>query len=267
MEIEKTSTTCTVKHTQICKFLGCDGCEKCTLNDKNVKEFEKQKVNARWELTQEHLPVFVDDFHESEACFFCKKRPGNPKDGYALIELANPEPEYEKGMIFGLGNPQREIVGSMIPFPVAICKDCRKRFNLAENFKFYSAIVGFILGIIITLIFSKTRFMQYGQVPIITILFVMALSYGAGKQISKGLIKKYSSEQYFKLFEVPEMKEMEEEGWFVYREEAEKTRMIFTKKKPRENFCYFSYDFRQPEGTEEGEEMSENEMDTDIDMQ
>ena len=36
MEIEKISRKCTVKHTPICKFLGSDGCEKCSLYKSNV---------------------------------------------------------------------------------------------------------------------------------------------------------------------------------------------------------------------------------------
>jgi hypothetical protein len=50
------------------------------------------------------------------------------------------------------------------------------------------------------------------------------------------------------------MREFEDMGWFVYREEADKSRMFITKKKPRKNFNFFSLDPRQPEEPENSEE-------------
>ena len=160
MAIEKISRKCTVKHTPICKFLGSDGCEKCSLYKNNVKEYEKAKTNEIWQVTQSNLPWNADQFHQSETCFFCKKRPGNPKAGYAMLDMAHPDPPYEKGMIFGLGSLQRADVGSLIPFPIAICKECRRHYRLAENFKFYSAVVGFLVGLGVVLSVAKTEFIQ-----------------------------------------------------------------------------------------------------------
>ena len=248
MESEKISRKCTVKHTPICKFLGSDGCEKCSLYKSNVKEFEKVKTNEIWQVTQSNLPWDADAFHESDTCLFCKKRPGNPKAAYAVIDMAHPEPPYEKGMIFGLGKLQREDVGSLIPFPIAICKECRRRYNWAENFKFYSAMIGFVIGLLVVLALSPLEVIRYSPeyIPMVIFLFVMALVYAAGGWISKKLIKKYSNEMYFRVFDIPEMREMEELGWFVYREEQDKTRMLISRKKPREHFRFFSSDPRQP---------------------
>lgn len=246
--IEKISRKCTVKHTPICKFLGSDGCEKCSLYKNNVKEYEKAKTNEIWQVTQNNLPWNADQFHQSETCFFCKKRPGNSKAGYAMLDMAHPDPPYEKGMIFGLGSLQRADVGSLIPFPIAICKECRRHYRLAENFKFYSAVVGFLVGLGVVLSVAKTEFIQYSPeyIPIVILLFVMAVVYALGGWISRKLVKKYGDETYFRVFDIPEMAEMAELGWFVYRDEQEKTRLLLTKKKPREHFCFFSDDPRQP---------------------
>ena len=45
-------------------------------------------------------------------------------------------------------------MGSLIPFPIAICKECRRKYNLVENFKFYSASLGFIIGLLVVLALS-----------------------------------------------------------------------------------------------------------------
>ncbi len=248
MEVQKISRKCTVKHTPICKFLGSDGCEKCSLYNANVKEYEKVKTNEIWEVTQTNLPHNADMFHESETCLFCRKRPGNPKVGYAVIDMAHPDPPYKKGMIFGLGSLQRADVGSLIPFPIAICRECRRKYRLAENFKFYSALLGFVIGLIVVLAISQWEVIQYSPtyIPMVLLLFIMALVYVAGGWLSKKLIKKYSAEMYFRVFDIPETREMDELGWFVYRDEQEKTRMLISSKKPRKNFKFFSDDPRQP---------------------
>ena len=256
IEVEKKSKVCTVKHTPICKFLGCDGCEKCSLYGHDVKEFEKQRTNEIWEVTQSNLPWEADDFHNSETCYFCKKRPGNKKIGYGQVELAHPEPAVDKNYVFGILGADKNPVGSLIPFPIAICKDCKRRFNLVENIKFYSVSVGFIIGLAIVYGFSWTDWIKYSPlyVNVALVLFCMAAAYGIGGFLARRLIKKYENEMYFKVFDIPEMSEFEEMGWFVYREEADKSRMVITKKKPRQNFNFFSMDTRQPEEPENAEE-------------
>lgn len=73
--------------------------------------------------------------NQKPACS-AKSGRGIPRQAYAVLDMAHPEPPYEKGMIFGLGKLQREDVDSLIPFPIAICKECRRKYNLVENFKF-----------------------------------------------------------------------------------------------------------------------------------
>lgn len=138
-------------------------------------------------------------FHESETCLFSKMQAGDPKAAYAVLDMAHPEPPYEKGMIFGLGKLQREDVGSLIPFPIAICKECRRKYNLVENFKFYSASLGFIIGLLVVLALSPLEIIRYSPeyIPVVIFLFVMAVVYATGGWLSKKLIKKYSNEMYF----------------------------------------------------------------------
>ena len=75
----------------------------------------------------------------------------------------------------------------------------------------------------------------------------MAVVYATGGWLSKKLIKKYSNEMYFRVFDIPEMQEMEELGWFVYRDEQEKDKNVDFQKRNRENISnFFSRDPRQP---------------------
>ena len=156
-----------------------------------------------------------------------------------------PTAVHESNMVPGLTTKMLE--GSADRIMVGF-EECRRHYRLAENFKFYSAVVGFLVGLGVVLSVAKTEFIQYSPeyIPIVILLFVMAVVYALGGWISRKLVKKYGDETYFRVFDIPEMAEMAELGWFVYRDEQEKTRLLLTKKKPREHFCFFSDDPRQP---------------------
>jgi hypothetical protein len=176
--------------------------------------------------------------HQSEECLFCKKRPGNKKAGYATVDIAHPDPPHEKGPFFGLGKPSRVPVGSMVQLPVAICKDCKRRFTMIDNFKYYSLVVGFILGLFVVFLFRNTDYLQYAPeyISIVMVLFVMGIIYIAGGWYAKRLVEKDKDLTYFRLFDIPEMKGFSDKGWFVFQDDKEKTRFYFSKKKPRVNY-------------------------------
>ncbi len=240
MSVEKTNKRCSVKNTDICNYLGCDGCEKCVLNN-SAREYEKIHTNEIWQVTQTNLPENADAFHESETCFFCKKRPGNKKDGYAMVDIAHPEPAYEKGPFFGLGKAVRMPVGSLIQLPITICKECRRRHLLIENLKYFSLVAGFLIGLLELFLLQDTEYLQYSPeyIPIVMLLLTIAIFYMVGGWYAKRLVKKNNRLMYYNIFDIPEMQGFKEKGWFVFRDDKEKTRMYFSKKKPRKNFKFF----------------------------
>jgi len=245
----KISNRCSVKYSDVCSFLGCDGCEKCILYKSSVHEYEKVRTNEIWQVTKRNLPNNADEMHKSEECLFCKKRPGNQKIGYAIVDIAHPDPPHEKGPIFGLGRAARVPVGSMLPLPVAICKDCKRRFTVIDNLKYYSLVVGLFVALLIILIFQNSDYLQYSPeyISIVLVLFVMGIFYIAGGWYAKRLVEKQKDLTYFNLFDIPEMQGFGDRGWFVFENDKEKTRFLFSKKKPRRNFKFFWGEAKKPE--------------------
>ncbi len=240
MEVEKFSKKCTVKDQEICEFLGSDGCESCTLFKNNVRKYEKAKTNEIWQVTKQNLPSNIDVFHDSKTCLFCKERPGQEGVAYAMIDIAHPEPHTEQGHAFGLGVKMRMPVGSLLQLPVTICKECRRRFNIVENLKYIAVSLAFVLSILVMILIQDTEYMQYSPeyIPIVSILLIMALAYWLSGVYARRLIKKYSAKQYFRLFEIPEAGELNEKGWFILEDDKDKSRMYFSRSKPRRNFRF-----------------------------
>ena len=240
--IQRTSRTCNVKHSEVCKFLGCDGCSKCTLNKQSVKQYEKKKTSDIWEVTRTLLPENADDMHLSETCLFCKDRPGDEKAGYGLVDIANPEPEEQQGQIFGMGTKMTMPVGSLLQVPVAMCKSCKRKYNFVENLKFIGLGVGMLVGLLVVWALSGTALMQYSDalMPIMFLAAGLALGYFGGRWFASWWLKKTQDEVHYHIFDIPELKPFKENGWFELNRENEKSRVFFSKKKPRENFMFFS---------------------------
>lgn len=255
MAVERISKRCTVKHSEVCKYLGCDGCESCILYKPSIREYEKQRTNEIWEVTKGNLPENADMIHESETCLFCHERPGKGKIGYGLVDIAHPEPEAEQQG--GLGISMRAPVGSILQLPIAMCPDCKKKHSWIENIKYYSLILGFLVGLGALLLTYRTDFIRYAPfyIPVFILLLGMGLAYIGGVLYAHYYMKKTKSEVYYRVFQIPEMKEFEEKGWFELNAEADKTRVYFFKKKPRKNFVFFSKEvFDTPDNIEKIEE-------------
>lgn len=247
--IERTSRTCSVKHSEICKFLGCDGCAKCPLNKQSVKQYEKKRTNEIWEVTKTLLPEDADNMHLSETCLFCKDRPGKEKIGYGLVDIANPEPEEQQKPIFGMGTKIALPVGSLLQIPVTMCKSCKRKFNFVENLKFIGLGIGLLVGLLVIWALSGTDLMQYSDaiMPIMFLVVGLALGYLGGRWFASWWLKKTQNEVHYHIFDIPELASLKEYGWFELNRENEKSRVFFSKKKPRNNFMFFSQEVFEEE--------------------
>lgn len=238
---EKTSKICEIKDMPACDFLGSGGCKECPLYKQNVRQFERRKINEIWEVTLTNLPESIDDLHEAEECFFCKKEKKEKRVAYAMVEIAHPDPPHEAGEMFGLGQKVRRPVGSMIQVPVAICKDCKRRMDMLDNVKFIGMGIGFLLGLLVIWLISGMEFIQYGGdlLPIFLFLLFIALGYLGGKMYQKVLIKKYEQQMYLRFFDIPAAKELAERGWFIQDEQG-RGKLFVKKGKPRADFRFIS---------------------------
>lgn len=238
-EIEKTNKTCNIKDSEVCEFLGCDGCEKCVLNYPGTKDQERIKLVETWKVVQSNLPDDVDELHNSSTCLLCKKDHPNQTECYARVSFAHPDPPYERGAIFGMGKKVRKPVGSLIEIPIAVCKDCKRRHNIYELLTTVCTIAGVLIGAAVLFIMSGTG--MFADANILYLLVALgggaAIGYFAGKGFSNLYYKKNEERTEFELSRLPLVRDLMQRGWFLFNvNEGEKAKMQFSAKKPKENF-------------------------------
>ena len=129
--MEYTNKDCELYGKNICSYVGSEGCETCFLKDFDGKKSSRNSAYEAWQITLGNIPAEVDELHTSKKCQFCIDE---PKDAecYGIIDMGHPEPEHRKGMFFGFGKKIRSEMGSMVSFPVACCKDCRRRYHTKD---------------------------------------------------------------------------------------------------------------------------------------
>lgn len=217
---------CTVTDTVLCKWLNKD-CKDCYINSLK-KDDDIDQMLKSFEVTLSLLPEDFDTL-QGEACCFCKGENKNPRDGYAIVDLAHSEPEHKKGMFFGLGKKVRQRIGSMMPVSISICKECRRSFRLVESIKWLSILVitGIGIGLLCVPSIGTAVSGISTALPIGVVLVAAAAGYFLGKVLSNWLVKARSESMAFNVFDVPVGAKMKERGWFTIQDDGDVTRMLF----------------------------------------
>lgn len=229
---------CCIADSSLCKRLGTEGCYSCYI--RTLKgDSNKQDALQRWETTLSLLPQDIDSLHDSDDCQFCKGTP-EKKDGYATLEMANPEPYAEKGMFFGFGKKVRVPVGSLVNVQVAICKRCRKAFRVIDLMQLITMIVGIAVGIVVVAI--PTIGQPLAEIsPVIPLLVIVGFGVAGfylGDQVALWYAQKVKDTVKIDLTEIPQINKMIHRDWFFFQMTKEKPKLFFTKKmKQPRLFC------------------------------
>lgn len=237
MSIERIKKDCKYIDHPICQYAGSEGCADCILNMANAKD--AADIASGWEVTQSNLPDDIDALHTSTACQFCREG-AREKVAYALIEMAHPEPEYMKKKFFGLGQETRAQVGSLLQIPVPICAHCKKLLQRANNTKWFGALVGGLLAMLILSFFPDFVNAEGSwYVSMLSIAAGALAGYAIGMTMEKNIRAKLEKEVILDIKEIPQIAEMIEKGWYQFGVKEKKSGvLVFTKKKPRPNAFY-----------------------------
>lgn len=216
---------CAVSDSPLCRWIDKD-CADCHINgfkhDDDVK-----KAAEDFEVTLSLLPDDVDVLMGDE-CQFCKGEK-RARAGYALIDLAHPEPKSETGMFFGLGKKIRRKVGSIMPLSISICSECRKAFILTDIIKWICTAAG--LGISAAVLLAFPLPASVNQAITLGIVVVATLAgYLIGKAASAAYVRAKSRDVRFNVFDIPICAEMKEAGWFTVQDDTPVTKFIFSRK-------------------------------------
>ncbi len=219
---------CAASDSVLCKWLDRD-CKDCYIH--SVKKDEAEEALNNFNITLSLLPEGFDDL-QGEQCAFCKGEQKNPRDGYAVIDLAHAEPEYKRGMFFGFGKKVRQRIGSLMPVSISVCRRCRTSFRIVETMKWLSILV--FVGIPIALMcipsIGKAIKGVSPALPFGIVLAAAAVGYYLGKVFSGLYVKANSKRMAFNIFDIPAGAEMKEKGWFPLQDDGDVTHILFSKK-------------------------------------
>ncbi len=226
--------SCAIVRSDLCYWLsGKMGCPRCYIHTLKNDD-QKKDAQQRWQETISMLPGTFDNLHESEECQFCKDEP-RKADGYAVFEMANPEPYFEKGMFFGIGKKVRTPVGSLVTVQASVCPRCRKAFRMADLIQIFSLVIGVAVGIILVMIPAiSQKFTGDGLLmllPLVIIALAGVAGYFIGKNASMASLRKNAKTVKLDLSEIPAVSMMLNKNWFFFQTSGGIPRVSFSRQK------------------------------------
>lgn len=224
---------CPARGSDLCwKFASSEkGCEACYV--RGLREnYAKDEACAQWEQTVRLLPPDIDTLSSSKTCLFCAGDEKEPADGYAVIDMANPEPAHYKGIIFGYGKKVRTPVGSLVSLHVAVGKKCRKAFRTVEVIQ-----IGWVIGMVV-LAFVMLSIPAIAQpmvnafvlLPVIFLALMAGAGYALGRYQAMAYMRRKSSEVNFDVGTIPEVAAMLNRDWYFFQTDHGMPRMSWSKK-------------------------------------
>lgn len=226
--------SCPVRGSNLCwKFANSTGCDACYINGLKEKH-AKDEASERWEQTVRLLPKNIDELADLDTCWFCVGEK-EPADGYAVVDMANPEPYSTKGMFFGFGKKVRTPVGSLVSLHIAICKKCRRAFRMVE-FLQIACLIGMValaIGLLAVPRIAQPMVNLFVLLPVVFLALMAGAGYAIGRSAAMAYMRRKSSEVNFDIGTIPLVASMLSRDWFFFQTDHGMPRMSFTKKKDR----------------------------------
>lgn len=240
MEIERNRFDCQLMGTNLCDFIGCDGCDNCIFARGIDKHTDVETMINNWDVTLSYIPENIDELHESETCVFCGK---NHAEEFAELSLAHPEPENKRGMFFGFGRKVRMPIGSLIDVPIAVCKDCKRRIRMKDHIQIFGSLAIAAIAIIAVIIpgveTALTRI--HWSLPILLFVAILGLGWLLVNYLANLQQKKLAEKIFADPLKIPQIADAINRGWFPMPEPKKGfARLAFAKKKKRVNFRFHS---------------------------
>ena len=224
MEKLPVNPNCELSGTKYCAMLNMHTCAACTVRNSE----NKAEIRSDLDLYETLLPEGgIARLFEERDCQFCKPPVKRLRRGYAILDMAHPEPRRVQTWLFGK-RPAR--IGTMIPVQMGICPKCRSRFLLLE---YLPMLIPVVVGILALFIFSMdavkgplvdlSMFAPFGGWLVSMIIAVLA-----GKFITDGLARAWSKEMETDVMKHPVIAEMVEKGWTPITAKS-RTKLLFSK--------------------------------------
>ncbi|MDO4573263.1 MAG: hypothetical protein Q4C13_07830 [Clostridia bacterium] len=215
---------CALGGTKYCRLLNMRSCESCTV--RGVESTEQ--VRSDLDLYESLLPEGgVARLFQAQDCQFCREEPKGRRHGYAILDMAHPEPRRLQKRLIG----KRETAfGTMIPLQFAVCPACRRRFLWIE----YAALVFPLifgaagLGLLAVEPLRDALADWTPIAPFLLWLAMLAVGILVGTLVSGCAKKRYNRVMITDVFEHPVVREMAERGWTPVAKQS-RSKLLFSK--------------------------------------
>ena len=98
MEKLPVNPNCKLSQTRYCQTLNMRSCSVCTVRDAD----DKDEIMKDIDLYETLLPEGgIAQLFESRECQFCKPPQKGTRSGYAILDMAHPEPRRVQKWLFG----------------------------------------------------------------------------------------------------------------------------------------------------------------------
>ena len=209
MEKLPVNPNCEPSGTKYCQTLNMHACVNCTIRDSE----HKSEIQSDLDLYETLLPEGgVARLFQSRECQFCKTPVKGKRRGYAILDMAHPEPRRVQKWLLGKRTAR---IGTMIPLQMSVCKKCRSRFLSIE---YLPMVIPVVLGIAALFVFSAdavkgplvnlSMFAPFGGWIVVVLLGALL-----GRLLANGLQKRWSKEMYTNVMQHPVIVEMTQKGW------------------------------------------------------
>ena len=224
MEKLPVNPNCELSGTKYCAMLNMHTCAACTVRD----SANKAEIIADLDLVETLLPEGgIARLFESKDCQFCKTEVKGKRRGYAILDMAHPEPKRVQRWLFGSRTAR---IGTMIPLQMSVCPKCRRRFLLMEYLPVViPVVVGFVALIVVSMdsvrnpLVNLSMFAPFGAWIVATLVGVIA-----GKLLTDGLERSWSKEMETNVMRHPVIVEMVNKGWTPITAKS-RTKLLFSK--------------------------------------
>ncbi|MDO4565441.1 MAG: hypothetical protein Q4C04_07505 [Clostridia bacterium] len=224
----KETYECKLSGTETCAVLHMGSCERCPLN---TSKSDNSELIEDVKLFRSLVPEEgLYSLFETDECKLCTGEVKGKKAGYAIFDMAHPEPKrlHRKGWLFGGGK-----FGFIAPLQFAVCKKCRRRLLALDYMPIVSTVA--LTAIALCFVISDTQRRSLNStslglaLPLIIVAGSLLLGFILGKVLQGVLKKRWGESMTVDITSHPFIKKMEERGWFPLLE-AKKGKVVFSRK-------------------------------------
>lgn len=224
MEKLPVNPKCKLSQTRYCQTLNMRSCSVCTVRDAD----DMDEIMKDIDLYETLLPEGgIAQLFESRECQFCKTPEKGKRSGYAILDMAHPEPRRVQKWLFGKRTAR---IGTMVPVQISVCKKCRSRLLALE---YLPILIPVVIGLVALFAVSadplKTTLANVHLFLPFGVWFGCVLIGAlAGKLITDAMAKSWNKSTVVDVMQHPVIAAMTEKGWVPITAKS-RTKVLFSK--------------------------------------